>query len=81
MTKIHNDCRLNAIGMLKSRPEFLIGEYDFGRGDIGRYYIVDGQLWAGFTNGTVFRCDDHEEQEVTLRILKSSDKWKGRTDE
>ena len=78
MTKIRGECRENAIGMLQSRPEFFIGERQFANGDIGRYYIVDGKLWGAYSGGEVRRCDCPEEQAATLRVLKSSSKWKAR---
>lgn len=59
MIQIKHSCIENAVGMLRSKPEYFIGEM----GDL-RFYVVDGVTWSYSPfNRSVSRseCDDEAE--------------------
>jgi hypothetical protein len=65
MTEIKPECQANAAGMLSDRFSKLVGYFN----DCA-YFIVDGTLFSHHANGAIHRCDDHEEQEEIISILR-----------
>lgn len=65
MIKIKDECVTNALGMLMSKPQYLLGTI---KGT--RYYLVDGKAWEVDTHNNVSRSDDSEETRQITQMMK-----------
>jgi hypothetical protein len=65
MIPIKQDCEANARRMLHGKFSSWAGSFnDYD------YYLCDGKLWSIHRNGHVFRCDDEEEKQEIMGVLR-----------
>jgi hypothetical protein len=69
MVTIKPDCQFNALGMLRSKPGYFIGQI----GEV-RYYVVDGKAWSLDAKGRIARSDSPAETRRIVRMVRELNK-------
>lgn len=71
MIEIKPECRLNAVGMLKSRHSKLLGMIG-----TSKFYCVDGKLWKLAPDGRVFRSEHPDATRAILAQIRRCERFK-----